>query len=121
VDGFPTDNIQTLNPNDIESMDILKDASATAIYGSRGSNGVIMINTKRGSSGKAKITFDTYYGTQQVTHKPEFFNNTQQADYYYNSIRNRNLDLGNNVSGDPATWAIRVPQTVLDVRSGKTH
>ena len=119
VDGFPTDNIQTINPNDIESLDILKDASATAIYGSRGSNGVIIINTKRGASGKAKISFDTYYGVQEVTRQPQFFNANQQANYYYNSIRNRNLDLGNNVSGDPATWAIRVPQTVLDVISGK--
>lgn len=119
VDGFPTDNIQTLNPNDIESLDILKDASATAIYGSRGSNGVVIINTKRGVSGKARITFDTYYGQQKVTREPKFLNAQEQANYYYNSIRNRNIDLGNNISGDPATWAIRVPQTPLDVISGK--
>ena len=62
VDGFPTANIQTLNPNDIETMDILKDASATAIYGSRGSNGVVIINTKRGKAGRTNISFDTYYG-----------------------------------------------------------
>lgn len=119
VDGFPTDNIQTLNPNDIESLDILKDASATAIYGSRGSNGVVIINTKRGATGKARINFDTYYGLQEVTRMPKFLNAQEQATYYYNSIRNRNIDLGNNVSGDPATWAIRVPQTPLDVLSGK--
>jgi TonB-linked SusC/RagA family outer membrane protein len=119
VDGFPTDNIQTLNPNDIESLDILKDASATAIYGSRGSNGVVIINTKRGATGKPKISLDTYFGYQQVTRKPEFLNAKEQANYYYNSIRNRNIDLGNNVSGDPATWTIRVPQTPLDVISGK--
>ncbi|MEO5997736.1 MAG: TonB-dependent receptor [Chitinophagaceae bacterium] len=119
VDGFPTDNIQTLNPNDIESLDILKDASATAIYGSRGSNGVVIINTKRGTTGKPRIGFDTYYGTQEVTRQPEFLNAKEQANYYYNSIRNRNIDLGNNVSGDPTTWAIRVPQTPLDVLSGK--
>lgn len=119
VDGFPTDNIQTLNPNDIESIDILKDASATAIYGSRGSNGVVIINTKRGKTGAPRINFDAYYGHQKVTRQPKFFNANQQANYYYNSIRNRNLDLGNNVTGDPATWAIRVPQTVLDVISGK--
>ncbi|SEA77295.1 TonB-dependent receptor [Pedobacter hartonius] len=119
VDGFPTDNIQTLNPNDIESLDVLKDASATAIYGSRGSNGVVIINTKRGLSGKARISFDTYYGTQSITRRPEFLTASQQANYYYNSIRNRNLDLGNNITGDPATWGVRVPQTVLDVMSGK--
>lgn len=119
VDGFPTDNIQTLNPNDIESLDILKDASATAIYGSRGSNGVVIINTKRGSTGKAKINLDTYYGVQEVTRRPEFLTASEQANYYLNSIRNRNMDQGNDVTGDPSTWRIRVPQTVLDVLSGK--
>ena len=119
VDGFPTDNIQSLNPNDIETLDILKDASATAIYGSRGSNGVIIITTKRGKTGKATISFDTYYGQQQVSRVPKFLNASQQATYYYNSIRNRNIDLGNDVSGDPALWKLRVPQTVLDVMSGK--
>jgi TonB-linked SusC/RagA family outer membrane protein len=53
-----------LNPNDIESIDILKDASATAIYGSRGSNGVVIITTKRGKAGDAKINYDGYYGVQ---------------------------------------------------------
>jgi TonB-linked SusC/RagA family outer membrane protein len=119
VDGFPTDNIQTLNPNDIESLDILKDASATAIYGSRGSNGVVIINTKRGASGKARINLDVYYGQQEVIKKPKFMNGIDQANYHYNAIRNRNIDLGNNVSGDAATWGIRVPQTVLDVLSGR--
>jgi TonB-linked SusC/RagA family outer membrane protein len=119
IDGFPTDNIQTLNPNDIESLDVLKDASATAIYGSRGSNGVILITTKRGKAGKTAIYFDTYYGLQSVSKVPEFLNVMEQASYHYNAIRNRNINSGNNVSGDPATWAVRVPQTVLDVLSGK--
>ena len=68
VDGYPIlgDNINFLNPNDIKSIDILKDASATAIYGSRGSNGVVIITTKRGSSGAPKVTFNSYYGVQQV-------------------------------------------------------
>ncbi len=119
VDGFPTDNIQTLNPNDIESLDILKDASATAIYGSRGSNGVVIINTKRGVTGKARINFDTYYGVQEVIRQPKFMNAMQQATYYYNAIRNRNIDEGNDISGDPSTWRRAVPPTALDVISGK--
>jgi TonB-linked SusC/RagA family outer membrane protein len=119
VDGYPTDNIQTLNPNDIESLDVLKDASATAIYGSRGSNGVVIINTKRGVSGKPKISFDTYTGVQKVTKLPEFLTRDQQAQYHYDAIKNRNIDEGKSVAGDPATWGIRVPQTVLDVLSGK--
>ncbi|HZG23257.1 MAG TPA: TonB-dependent receptor [Chitinophagaceae bacterium] len=119
VDGFPTDNIQSLNPNDIETMDVLKDASATAIYGSRGSNGVIIINTKRGKSGKTNINFDTYYGWQQASRVPEFMTAREQAQYYYDGIVNRNLDNNNPVTGNPASWRIPVPGDVLDVLSGK--
>jgi len=57
--------LANINPNDIESIDILKDASATAIYGSRGSNGVVIITTKRGKSGSSKVSYDGYYGVQQ--------------------------------------------------------
>lgn len=119
VDGFPTSNIENLNPNDIESLDILKDASATAIYGSRGSNGVIIINTKRGKSGKTNISFDAYTGWQKVSKKPEMLNSLEQAQYYYDGIKNRNIDEGNDVSGPVAGWKRQVPQDILDVLSGK--
>ncbi|MDB4583684.1 TonB-dependent receptor [Draconibacterium sp.] len=66
VDGFPTSNGADINPNDIESMQILKDASATAIYGARGANGVILITTKRGKAGESQITYNGYAGTQNV-------------------------------------------------------
>jgi TonB-dependent SusC/RagA subfamily outer membrane receptor len=56
VDGIPFDgNISSINPNDIENMTVLKDASASALYGARGANGVVMITTKRGSAGKASF------------------------------------------------------------------
>jgi len=119
VDGFPIDNIQTLNPNDIESLDVLKDASATAIYGSRGSNGVIIINTKHGKSGKPALTFDSYYGFQQVLKVPKLKNSIQEANYYYDGIKNQNIDAGNSIAGAPATWKVAVPQDILDVLSGK--
>jgi len=61
IDGLPGD-YATLNPNDIQSIEVLKDASSTAIYGSRGSNGVIIITTKRGKTGKVNIDFNSYYG-----------------------------------------------------------
>lgn len=61
----PSDILSLLNPNDIESINVLKDASATALYGSRGSNGVVVINTKRGKSGKTAITVKTQYGKTQ--------------------------------------------------------
>ncbi|MBL0745775.1 SusC/RagA family TonB-linked outer membrane protein [Chryseolinea lacunae] len=58
--------LSTINPGDIESIEVLKDASATAIYGSRGANGVVLITTKRGKAGSTRITYETYYGMQKV-------------------------------------------------------
>ena len=64
VDGMPVSNISYLNPNDITSLEVLKDASASAIYGSRGANGVILITTKTGEVGKTIVNFNGYYGVQ---------------------------------------------------------
>lgn len=64
IDGVPTQNISTINPSDVASLQVLKDAGAASIYGSRASNGVIIITTKKGS-GKVKVTYDGYYGTQR--------------------------------------------------------
>ncbi|MCL1867743.1 MAG: TonB-dependent receptor [Paludibacter sp.] len=64
VDGLITNNINFLSPSDIQSVEVLKDASAQAIYGSRGANGVILITTKKGTKGKSKITFESYFGVQ---------------------------------------------------------
>jgi len=64
VDGFPiTGSLATINPNDIESLEVLKDAASAAIYGSRGANGVILVTTKRGKSGKATVSYNTYVST----------------------------------------------------------
>jgi TonB-linked SusC/RagA family outer membrane protein len=75
----------TLNPSDIASVDILKDASAQAIYGSLAANGVVLITTKRGKSGEGKISYDFYYGVQTVQKKLPVMNLPQYASYY-NSI-----------------------------------
>ena len=72
--GNPLDNI---NPNDIESIEVLKDAAAAAIYGSRASNGVVLITTKRGQAGKAKITFNAYGGYNQASKKLAMMNGDQ--------------------------------------------
>lgn len=66
--------LASLNPSDIESMEVLKDASATAIYGSRGANGVVLITTKRGKAGQARVEFDTYQGVQYITKKFDVLN-----------------------------------------------
>ncbi len=75
IDGFPVGGSSIfLNPNDVETVTVLKDASATAIYGSRGANGVIIITTKKGKSGKTQVDYDFYYGAQQVTKKLDLLN-----------------------------------------------
>lgn len=83
VDGVITDDISFLSPSDIASTEILKDASATAIYGSRGANGVIIVTTKSGSTNsKAQITFDAYAGVQQRWRKLDVMNAHDFADTY---------------------------------------
>ncbi|HEY4149852.1 MAG TPA: SusC/RagA family TonB-linked outer membrane protein, partial [Chitinophagaceae bacterium] len=68
VDGIPIDNaLQSMSPQDIQSIDVLKDASATAIYGSRGANGVVIITTKMGHPGKTAITYNGFYGIKNLT------------------------------------------------------
>lgn len=69
VDGVPMTSINTLNPSDIQSIEVLKDAASAAIYGSRGSNGVVIVTTKRGKSGKPTITFNASLGVQQTEKK----------------------------------------------------
>ncbi|MDO4162906.1 MAG: TonB-dependent receptor [Bacteroides sp.] len=74
IDGFPLENADagnSINPNDIESINILKDASATAIYGSRGANGVVIITTKKGKVGRAQFSYDGSFGVSYVTKKIE--------------------------------------------------
>lgn len=67
VDGFPVNSIDDISPNDVLSVDVLKDASSTAIYGARGANGVIIITTKQGKEGKAKVSYNMYYGQKEIT------------------------------------------------------
>ncbi len=101
IDGFPVENdfstsssldggragttpsnpLAALNPNDIASIEILKDASATAIYGSRGANGVVLITTKRGDGSKPKLAIDVYQGQQVVAHRYELLNGTEFAQF----------------------------------------
>jgi TonB-linked SusC/RagA family outer membrane protein len=78
----PENPLVFLNPADIESINVLKDASATAIYGARGSNGVIIITTKRGKAGQSKLDVDFYQGWQDAINLPEMMSTTQLQDYY---------------------------------------
>lgn len=86
IDGVPTKgDLNTLNLNDVESMQILKDASAASIYGSRAGNGVVIVTTKKGRPGKPLITYDTYYGTQRPGKLLDMLNTQQYADLTWQS------------------------------------
>ena len=78
VDGVPVDNIKFLSPNDISSIQILKDASSAAIYGSRAANGVVLITTKAGSTGNAKISLNVQFGLSKVADKIESLNSVEK-------------------------------------------
>jgi TonB-linked SusC/RagA family outer membrane protein len=82
VDGIPySGSISDLNPNDIQSIEILKDASSAAIYGSRGSNGVILISTKEGTEGQIKIAYDGYYSIQRFAFLPDYMDGKDFYDF----------------------------------------
>lgn len=81
VDGIIGGNFAELNPQDIASIDILKDASSTAVYGSRAANGVILVTTKRGKSEKPRFNFSMNYGLQNWTRKPEMMNGEQYVKF----------------------------------------
>ena len=86
IDGVPTKgNLNTLNLNDVESMQILKDASAASIYGSRAGNGVVIITTKKGKAGKPKFTYDTYFGTQRHGKLLDMLNTPEYAQLTWES------------------------------------
>lgn len=88
----PRNTLNSLNPADIESIEILKDASATAIYGARGANGVVMITTKRGQEGKLRLTYSGNYGVQNVAKTPQMLTGTQ-----YRDVLNAIIDAGGGV------------------------
>ncbi len=94
IDGVPTKgNLNMLNLNDIESMQVLKDASASSIYGSRAGNGVVIITTRRGKPGKPKLTYDMYYGTQRAAKFLDLLNTREYADLLWESrINAGNVD-----------------------------
>lgn len=91
IDGVPTDvPLNTLNPDDIASLDVLKDASAAAIYGSRGANGVVLITTKKGVVGQSHLNFNAFAGVQQVTDPVKMLNASQFAQLNNEMLANNN-------------------------------
>ncbi len=102
VDGFPlhVEGLSTINTSDIESIEILKDASATAIYGSRGANGVVIITTRRGSTGRPRIEFNAYTGVQQLSKKVDVLNPDEYVELAIEATQNAWIARGGS-AGDP--------------------
>lgn len=124
VDGFPltgtNGSINDINPNDIASIEVLKDASATAIYGTNGSNGVILITTKRGASGKPMIRANTYTGYDNLAHILEPRNGPEYVQKYKDFMTETNQvqtspvpnasELGNYQAGKTTDWIKQTTQ-----------
>ena len=118
VDGMILSSIGTdITTNDVQSIQILKDASATAIYGSRGANGVIIITTKRGTTGKPQVSYDAYVGFHDIIKKLEFLNADEYKDYYKKSRQNAttNTVIDTNIinSNSNTDWIDQVYQKGL--------
>ncbi|MGK7391673.1 MAG: SusC/RagA family TonB-linked outer membrane protein [Candidatus Cyclobacteriaceae bacterium M2_1C_046] len=105
VDGVQMNSayMNSINPNDIESIQILKDASAASIYGSRASNGVIIITTKKGHAGETKVSYDAYHGSQTVGRTMDLLNPTEYADMIWQSYGNANQTPPSAMYGDGAS------------------
>ena len=94
VDGFPVSSISDIAPNDIESIDVLKDASSTAIYGARGANGVVIVTTKSGKEGKVQVNFGASLGVRKVMKEIEVFSPYDYAKYQYETQYGKDQEYG---------------------------
>lgn len=117
IDGFATEdaNLSSINPNDIASIDVLKDASATAIYGARGANGVIIITTKRGSESAPKVTYDGYITYQEKPQPLELMNGYDFVSYQ-EELQNMNQLRGTYFRYDTDLGRYRTKEDYLNVK-----
>ncbi len=108
VDGFPlssTENFDQISPNDIEKIEVLKDAAAAAIYGSRGGNGVIMVTTKRGKVGQTRFNFSVTTGIDELARKIPVLNSAQYVEYAKEAFALNKAAIVPSYFDDPSKWA----------------
>ena len=101
IDGLPMDDMNSVNPNDIESIEILKDATSAAIYGARAANGVVLITTKKGEEGKTSISYDGYYGFSTVQKKPDMLNALEYTQLMKEFAANDGNEVQNGIVTEP--------------------
>jgi TonB-linked SusC/RagA family outer membrane protein len=111
IDGIPVGGISGLNPNDIESMQVLKDAAAASIYGARASNGVIIVTTKKGRTGGAKVSYNAYYGQASPGKGWDLLNSQEMADLTWLAYRNSGQPVPTGQYGTGSTP--RLPDYIL--------
>jgi TonB-dependent starch-binding outer membrane protein SusC len=100
IDGVQTTSgLNMINQNDIETITVLKDASTSAIYGARGSNGVIVITTKQGKKGTPKLEYNTYVSLEQAINLPKMISPQEQADAYWEGLKNGGMSLSDPIYG----------------------
>jgi TonB-linked SusC/RagA family outer membrane protein len=109
IDGVAGADLNSVAPEDIEKIDVLKDASAAAIYGSRGANGVIMVTTKRGKAGKTTVEINSYVGIEQISRNLPFLS----PDDYVAKLRELNLDVAANDYGARTDWFDEITRTAI--------
>jgi TonB-linked SusC/RagA family outer membrane protein len=109
IDGIPTTDASSVNPSDIESFSVLKDAASASIYGSRAANGVVVITTKKGASGKSKIDFSTYYGITSPTKVLKVLN-AKQYQAYANEQQGKTVITDSMVAANDINWPDEVFQ-----------
>jgi TonB-dependent starch-binding outer membrane protein SusC len=114
VDGIQYSNYEDINPADIQSMEVLKDASSTAIYGSRGANGVIIITTKKGASGKVKVSAGAYYGVTDVAGYPKPMNGLEFTNLKRQAFRT--IGIWNSPVDDPKVFTN--PADLVAIQNG---
>ncbi len=103
ADAEPDNPLATIDPNEIESIDVLKDASTAAIYGARGANGVILVTTKRGKIGKTRISLNASYGTSKAAHLQKFLNAAQYRELFTEAATNAGANIKDEFNGNTGT------------------
>jgi TonB-linked SusC/RagA family outer membrane protein len=120
IDGIVSGNLSSINPADIESVNILKDASSTAVYGAAASNGVMLVTTKKGKAGKTRVSLSSSYTTQSATHNYSLMNRTQYLSFLKNLMWNKSYTEASGYTADDTNFKLadQLPVTTMKNADG---
>ncbi len=118
IDGIVSGNLSSINPADIESVNILKDASSTAVYGAAASNGVMLVTTKKGKAGKTRVSLSSSYTTQSATHDYSLMNRTQYLSFLKNLMWNKSYTEASGYTADDPNFKLVDQLPVTTMKNG---